>query len=66
MGTVKWCARNVNEGLYSVKAGIALDEIDRAAKKEWFYFFRGIYEHLACFHREGGNGESVKSPVDPD
>ncbi|MBN1253655.1 MAG: hypothetical protein JXA50_00055 [Deltaproteobacteria bacterium] len=66
MGTVKWYARNVNDELYSLKAGIVLDEIDRADKREWFYFFRAIYEHLACFHREGGNGGSVKSPVDPD
>jgi hypothetical protein len=66
MGTVRWHARSENEGLYSVKAGIALDEIDRADKKEWFLFLRAIYEHLACFHREGGNGGSVKTAVDPD
>jgi hypothetical protein len=66
MGSVRWHARSLDKGLFSVRAGIALDEIDRADKREWFYFFRAIYEHLACFHREGGNGGSVKSPVDPD
>ena len=66
MGTVKWHARALNEGLYAVRAGILLNEIDRAHKKEWFAFLRAIYEHLACFHREGGNGGSVKTAVDPD
>ena len=54
MGTVKWYARRVSKELYSVRAGIFLDEIDRADKKEWFDFFRAIYEHLACFRRELG------------
>jgi len=54
MGTVKWHARKLSEGLYSVRAGIALDEIDRADKREWFYFLRGIYEHLACFEPRRG------------
>ena len=54
MGTVKWYARSLSKGLYSVRAGIFLDEIDRADKKEWFDFLRAIYEHLACFYRELG------------
>ena len=62
MGTVKWHARNVNDGLYSVRAGILLNEIDRADKKEWFLFLRAIYEHLACFYHEGGNGGGAKTP----
>jgi len=57
MGTVRWHARQLNEGLYSVRAGILLNEIDRAYKREWFGFFRAIYEHLACFRYE------VASPV---
>jgi hypothetical protein len=52
MGTVKWHVKNVTDGLYSVKMGISLDEIDRADKKEWFGFFRAIYQHLACFYHE--------------
>ena len=55
MGTVKWHTRSLSEGLYSLKAGIFLDEIDRADKKEWFTFLMAIYAHLACFHRELGN-----------
>ena len=52
MGTVKWHARTLNEGLYAVRAGILLNEIDRAYKQEWFTFLRAIYEHLACFRHE--------------
>ena len=52
MGTVKWHARSLNKGLYAVRAGILLNEIDRAHKKEWFDFLRAIYEHLACFQHE--------------
>jgi hypothetical protein len=52
MGTVKWYARSLSKGLYAVRAGIFLDEIDRADKKEWFDFLRAIYQHLACFYRE--------------
>lgn len=59
MGTVKWHARSESKGLYSVKAGIALDEIDRVDKKEWFLFLRAIYEHLTCFRHE------VAGPVTP-
>jgi hypothetical protein len=54
MGTVKWYAGNLSKELYSVRAGIFLDEIDRTDKKEWFNFLRAIYEHLACFYRELG------------
>jgi hypothetical protein len=54
MGTVKWHVRSVSKGLYAVRAGIFLDEIDRAQKKEWFYFLRAIYEHLACFEPRRG------------
>jgi hypothetical protein len=53
MGTVRWHARQLNEGLYSVRAGLLLNEIDRADKKEWFGFLRAIYDHLACFRHEG-------------
>ena len=60
MGTVKWYARSLNEGLYAVRAGMLLNEIDRAHKKEWFAFFRAIYEHLACFQHET---DSLLSPV---
>ena len=52
MGTVRWHARQLKEGLYSVRAGILLNEIDRADKQEWFGFLRAIYEHLACFQYE--------------
>jgi hypothetical protein len=54
MGTIKWHARTLSKGLYSLKAGIFLNEIDRADKKEWFTFLMAIYAHLACFHRELG------------
>jgi hypothetical protein len=66
MGTVKWYARSLNEGLYTVRAGIFLDEIDRADKKEWFDFLRSIYDFLACFYREGGKGrDSIITPLYP-
>jgi len=54
MGTVRWHARSEHKGLYSVRAGIVLDEIDRAHKREWFVFLRAIYEHLECFQHEAG------------
>lgn len=62
MGTVKWHVRTLNEELYAVRAGILLNEIDRAHKKEWFAFLRAIYEHLACFQHET---DSLLSPVSP-
>jgi hypothetical protein len=52
MGTVRWHIRRLHEGLYSVRAGILLNEIDRAHKREWFVFLRAIYEHLVCFQHE--------------
>jgi hypothetical protein len=52
MGTVRWHAGRLNEGLYSMKTGILLSEIDRVDKNEWFGFLRAIYEHLACFRYE--------------
>ena len=54
MGTVKWHASRVSKQLYAVRVGMFLDEIDRAHKREWFYFLRGIYEHLACFEPRTG------------
>jgi hypothetical protein len=54
MGTVKWHASRVSKQLYAVRTGIFLDEIDRAQKQEWFYFLRGIYEHLAWFQPRTG------------
>jgi len=60
MGMVRWHTRRLHEGLYSVRAGILLNEIDRAHKREWFVFLRAIYEHLACFQHEIGG------PLSPD
>jgi hypothetical protein len=54
MGTVKWHASRVSRQLYAVQTGIFLDEIDRAQKREWLYFLRGIYEHLAWFEPRTG------------
>jgi hypothetical protein len=54
MGTVRWHAGRLNDGLYSMRTGILLNEIDRADKDEWFRFLRAIYEHLACFRHETG------------
>ena len=65
MGTVRWHVRSESKGLYAVRAGIALDEIDRADKKEWLWFLRAIYEHLACFYREGGNGGAQRPLGNP-
>jgi hypothetical protein len=59
MGTVRWHARSLHDGLYSVRAGIVLNEIDRAGKREWLLFLRAIYEHLACFHHEAGGPASA-------
>ena len=66
MGTVRWHARSLNEGLYAVRVGILLDEIDRADKKEWFDFLRAIYDFLACFYREGGNARGSTTTLYPD
>jgi hypothetical protein len=65
MGTVKWRARTLRNGLYSLKAGIFLNEIDRADKKEWFTFLMAIYAHLACFHRELEDAQSPMTPLYP-
>jgi len=65
MGTVKWHARSVSRGLFSVRAGILLNEIDRAHKKEWLEFLRAIYQHLACFYREGGDTRGAMTPLYP-
>jgi hypothetical protein len=65
MGTVKWHARTLSKGLYSLKAGIFLNEIDRADKKEWFTFLMAIYAHLACFHRELEDAQGPMTPLYP-
>jgi hypothetical protein len=54
MGRVKWFVRKVNKGLYSVRAGIVLDEIDRAHKREWFEFLTAVYQFLACLEPRRG------------
>jgi hypothetical protein len=54
MGRVKWYARSLSEGLYSVQAGILLDEIDRAHKREWLEFLTAIYQFLACLEPRRG------------
>jgi hypothetical protein len=54
MGTVRWHAGRLNDGQYSMRTGILLNEIDRAVRDEWFGFLRAIYEHLACFRHETG------------
>jgi hypothetical protein len=54
MGRVKWHARSLSEGLYSVRAGILLDEIDRAHKREWLEFLTAIYQFLACLEPRRG------------
>jgi len=64
MGTVRWHARSLTDGVYSVRAGIVLDEIDRADKREWLLFLRAIYEHLACFYHEAGGPGGSMTPVD--
>jgi hypothetical protein len=46
MGTVKLYARSLSKGLYAVRAGIFLDEIDRADKKVWLEFLKTIYQFL--------------------
>ena len=48
MGTVRWHARKASEGLYTVRAGILLDEIDRAHRRKWLEFLTAIYQFLAC------------------
>jgi hypothetical protein len=54
MGTVKWHVRSVSKGLYSVRAGILLDEIDWAHKREWFEFLTAVYQFLACLELRRG------------
>jgi hypothetical protein len=54
MGRVKWHVRSVSKGLYSVRAGIVLDEIDRAHKREWLEFLTAIYQFLACLEPRRG------------
>jgi hypothetical protein len=54
MGTVKWHVSRMSKQLFAVRTGIFLDEIDRAQRKEWLYFLRGIYEHLAWFEPRTG------------
>jgi hypothetical protein len=65
MGTVKWHASRVSRHLYAVRVGIFLDEIDRAHKREWLYFLRAIYEHLACFYPELSDIRDPMTPLYP-
>jgi hypothetical protein len=62
MGRVKWHVRKVSDGLYTVRAGILLDEIDRAHRRQWFEFLTAIYQFLACFEPRRGvaQGNRVK------
>jgi hypothetical protein len=54
MGRVKWHVRSVSKGLYSVRAGILLDEIDRAHRREWLEFLMAVYQFLACLEPRKG------------
>jgi hypothetical protein len=47
IGRVRWCHRNVQEGCYSVKAGILIEEMDSEHRERWLEFLRATYQFLA-------------------
>ena len=54
MGKVKWYNRSFSKGLYSVKAGILIEKIEREHKKEWLEFLAAIYRFLECLELKKG------------
>jgi len=54
-GTVRWSYRNVEEGLYYVKAGVAIEQMGREPRARWLEFLRTTYQLMACLEAsEGG------------
>jgi len=46
MGKVLWYDRSFRMGLYSVRAGILIEEIEREHKETWLEFLDTIYQFL--------------------
>jgi len=55
-GTVQWSYRNVQEGAYYIKAGVAIKQMGREPRARWLEFLRTAYQFMACLepNQEGG------------
>ena len=49
MGQVKWYNRWFRKGLYYVKAGVSIEEMEKRDKEEWLEFLKTIYHFLVAF-----------------
>jgi len=58
-GTVKWSFRNVQEGSYYVKAGVAIEQMGREQQARWLEFLKATYQFMACLERSERDGEEA-------
>jgi hypothetical protein len=45
-GQVKWYNRWFRKGLYYVKAGVSIEEMEKGDKEEWLEFLKTVYQFL--------------------
>ena len=58
-GTVKWSYRNVQEGSYYVKAGVAIERMGREQRARWLEFLRAAYQFMTCLEPSERNRSVV-------
>lgn len=49
LGTVKWYTRNFNKGLYEVKAGILIGQMEEEHSGAWLEFISAVSQFLTSF-----------------
>jgi hypothetical protein len=54
-GTVKWSYRNVQEGSYYLKAGVAIEKMEREPRARWLEFLGTTYRFMACLEPSDGD-----------
>lgn len=58
-GTVRWSYRNVQEGSYYIKAGVAIEQMGREPRARWLEFLRTAYQFMACLEPNAGDREGA-------
>jgi hypothetical protein len=54
IGKVKWCYRSLSMGLYYVKAGVLIEEMEGGHKEKWMEFLKTAYQFLVCLDSRKG------------
>lgn len=58
-GKVKWSYRNVQEGSYYVKAGVAIEQMGREPRARWLEFLKATYQFMVYLEPNEGDRSVV-------